>query len=349
MFLLTLRDLQFRRLRFVVVSVLAGVVFTLLFLMTGLVEQFNREPFEAVDAMNSTGWVVAEGANSPFTAASTMPADTIDSFSDNSPVPAVVGRATLVAPSIPDGQQVILIGAPIGERVDPELLEGRPVGSAGELVLDQAAEVPLGTSVDIGGAAFTVVGISDRTTLFAGIPMGFVDLVQAQQLVFGSEQVISTLFINGRSVPIVEGTSVRSDQVIAADALTPLDGAIGSVNLIRILLWIVAAVIIGAVVYLSALERSRDFAVLKAVGATNRDLVIGLAMQAALIALIAVAIAAVLQALIQPVFPLRVQVPARAFWQVPLVAVIASMVSAAGGMRKVAGSDPAKAFAGGAA
>ena len=46
MILLTLRDLRFRLVRFVVVVVLGAVVFALLFVMTGLVEQFNREPFD---------------------------------------------------------------------------------------------------------------------------------------------------------------------------------------------------------------------------------------------------------------------------------------------------------------
>ena len=50
MILLTLRDLRFRLVRFVVVVVLGAVVFALLFVMTGLVEQFNREPFDTLDA-----------------------------------------------------------------------------------------------------------------------------------------------------------------------------------------------------------------------------------------------------------------------------------------------------------
>ena len=44
MWLLTLRDLQYRRVRVLVVVALASVVMALLFLMTGLVNQFNHEP-----------------------------------------------------------------------------------------------------------------------------------------------------------------------------------------------------------------------------------------------------------------------------------------------------------------
>ncbi len=55
--------------------------------------------------------------------------------------------------------------------------------------------------------------------------------------------------------------------------------------------------IIGSVVYLSALERQRDFAVLKAIGTSNRTLLASLALQAVIVALAAVAVAAVAAAL----------------------------------------------------
>ena len=96
---------------------------------------------------------------------------------------------------------------------------------------------------------------------------------------------------------------------IGEDTLRPLDGAIASIDLVRALLWIVAAVIIGSVVYLSALERQRDFAVLKAIGTSNRTLLGSLALQAVLVALAAVALAAVIQIFLAPAFPLKVRVP----------------------------------------
>ncbi len=50
MILLTFRDLVYRKTRFIVVTILGAVVFALLFVMTGLVEQFNLEPYDTVDA-----------------------------------------------------------------------------------------------------------------------------------------------------------------------------------------------------------------------------------------------------------------------------------------------------------
>ena len=138
---------------------------------------------------------------------------------------------------------------------------------------------------------------------------------------------------------------MTSDEV-ADDVLEPLEGAIASIDLVRVLLWIVAGIIVGAVVYLSALDRQRDFAVLKAVGAPNSSLLGSLAIQAVLVALAAVAVAAVIQLFLAPQFPLEVRVPARAFWQLPLLAVVMALVAGAAGMRKVLRSDPSQAFSG---
>ena len=49
-------------------TTLMAIVMTLLFLMAGLVEQFNVEPFMATQhTAGDMNWVVAEGTGGPFT------------------------------------------------------------------------------------------------------------------------------------------------------------------------------------------------------------------------------------------------------------------------------------------
>ena len=57
-------------------------------------------------------------------------------------------------------------------------------------------------------------------------------------------------------------------------------------------------------------------------------------------------IASVLQVALVPVFPLEVTVPDRAFWQIPVIAVLVSLVAGGVGLRKAVSTDPALAFAG---
>ena len=93
--LLTVRDLGHRFVRFVVVVVLAAVVFALLFVMTGLVEQFNREPYDTTAAIGGSAWVLAEGVAGPFTASSSLPASAIDALDAEVTAPVVAARSSL--------------------------------------------------------------------------------------------------------------------------------------------------------------------------------------------------------------------------------------------------------------
>ena len=143
-----------------------------------------------------------------------------------------------------------------------------------------------------------------------------------------------------------EGFHTLTNEEIAVDAMRPLERSISSVNLIRVLLWFVAAMIIGTMTYLAALERLRDMAVLKAIGASTRQLAASIAIQGALIALLAALLASVLQVFAVGAFPLEVSVPARALWQVPVIAVLVALLAGVVGLRKAVRVDPALAFAG---
>lgn len=344
MILLTLRDLVHRRVRFVVVSVLSAVVFSLLFVMTGLVEQFNREPYDAVDAIGATHWVLAAGVTGPFTAASSLPSSALGGIDADLVSPVVSARSSLGHGGVND--EIVLIGAVPGALGTPRVVEGRAAEVAGEAVVDEIVGVDPGDVVTVAGVPFTVVGVSRDTTVLAGIPLVFVPLDDSQQIVFRSADVVSGFLTSGPPRSLPDGTTAITADEVGADTLGPLDGAIASIDLLRGLLWVVAAIIVGAVVYLSALERERDFAVLKAIGTSTRSLLGSLALQAMLVALLSVALAAAMQLLLVPAFPLKVRVPARAFWQIPVVAVVMALLAGIAGMRRVARADPALAFAG---
>jgi putative ABC transport system permease protein len=344
MLLLTLRDLRHRATRIMVVIAMAAVVFALLFVMTGLVEQFNLEPYDTVDAIGADHWVVATGISGPFTAASAIPASSVDEVVADEAAPVVVSRSSLAFDD--DITEVVMVGHDSGALGEPPTSDGRAATSAGEIVIDESVGVDVGDVVTLAGTNVTVVGLTERTTLLAGIPVVFVLTPQAQEITFRDGGLISGVLTSGASPEVGPGLSVMTSDAVADDVLGPLENAIASVDLVRALLWLVAALIIGAIVYLSALERQRDFAVLKAVGAPTKTLMASLGLQAVLVALAAAVIAIVLQALIVPLFPMAVVVPTRALWQVPLFAVVMALVAGVAGMRRVATSDPVQAFAG---
>jgi putative ABC transport system permease protein len=340
--LLTLRDLQYRRLRVLVVVFLASVVMALLFLMTGLVNQFHHEPFDATNAIGADSWVLAEGTSGPFTSGGTLPSTLVDELGAGARG-VVVARGTLMPAQGGADSEVVVIG---GQPVSGALADGRAGESPGEAVVDESAGYDVGDLVQLGPRRFEVVGVTEGTTVLAGLPLVFIELGEAQDLTFQSRDVVSGVLLGAPPAGTPAGTVVRAAEEVAEDALGPLEDAIASVDLVRALLWVVTAVIIGAVVFLSALERQRDFAILRAIGTPRRALLLAVAAQAVLIAIAAAVVAMVLQRLIVPLFPLHVRVPARALWQIPLGAVVAALLAGAAGLRRVASTDPASAFAG---
>ena len=342
--LLTIRDLQHRAVRFAAVIAGTAVVLALLFLMTGLVEQFHREPERTVDAFGAEGWMLRAGVSGAFTAASTMPVETSELVEDPAAAPVVIARHSITGSG---GQtDVVIAGYQHGELGEPTLVSGSLPSSPTDVLIDDSFEAEPGDQISIGSVELTVSGVTDGTTMFAGMPLVFMDIETAQQLVYRGQPLATAVLLSSVPEEVPDGFVVRSPDEIATDGIRPLDGAISSINIIRVLLWFVAAMIIGTMIYLSALERRRDVAVLKAVGGSTTQMGASIALQGVITALAAALIASVLQLALVPVFPLEVAVPGRAFWQIPVLAVVVAMVSGAVGLRKAVGVDPALAFAG---
>ena len=120
MWLLTIGDLRHRAVRFVVVTMGTALVFTLLFLMTGLVEQFNQEPFLTVDTIADASWSVPAGSSGPFTSSSTLQPDQVEALGGE---PLLIARGTLQVDG--EARESIVIGHLVGRIVSPELVSGR--------------------------------------------------------------------------------------------------------------------------------------------------------------------------------------------------------------------------------
>ena len=350
-----LRDLQRRWVRFSVVVVLTSLVLGLLFVMTGLVNQFNAEPFDAVDAIGATGWVLPEGVPSPITAVAALPVELADQAiaavaevggdEIGAASSLVVARASLARQ---DGdEEVLMIGHELMGIGSPPIIEGRGIQSDLEVVADASAGSAVGDTVQIGGREVSVVGLTTDATVLAGIPLVFTGLSTAQEVAFGTNDVVSAVVLGGSRAPVElpAGLHLVPASDVAEDALGPLEGAISTIDLVRVLLWSIAAVVIGGVMYLQALERSGDIAVMRAVGARTSTLMTGLGLQAVIVGLLGVIAATGFQAVIGPAFPLRVRVPAEAFWQVPIATVVVALAASAVAMWRVTRIDPVVAFA----
>lgn len=191
-----------------------------------------------------------------------------------------------------------------------------------------------------------VVGIVPNSTALAKIPNVFLTTEGLQKLAYNGQPNITSIGIIGMPRQLPEGYQTFDRVGAVNDLVRPLKVAVNSISIVAVLLWIVAVLIVGSVVYLSALERLRDFAVFKAIGTPTRSIMAGLALQALVIALLAAVVGVVLAQVLAPLFPMIVAVPVGAYLALPVAAIVIGLFASVAGLKRVVTVDPAQAFGG---
>ena len=203
-----------------------------------------------------------------------------------------------------------LFGAPERGPGMPTLSEGRPPANPNEVAVSSTPERNVGEDIQIASRRLRIVGIVENSTALANLPNIFLTTRVRSNWCYGGQPLVASIGIRGTLEQVPAGYKAIDRDGAIADLLRPLKVAVNSITIVAILLWVVAALIVGSVIYLSALERLRDFAVYKAIGVPTGSIAAGLGLQAIVVALSAVVVGVVLSALLGPIFPMQVIVPA---------------------------------------
>jgi putative ABC transport system permease protein len=337
------RDLQWRRRRVVIAVLGASLVFALALLLTGLAHGFQAETKRTVDSFGADAWVVRDGASGPFLGQSPFPLELAEEIRA---VEGVTDATPLVFSRKSGGdsaEEINLIGADGTGVGVPHVDEGRRPED-GEVVVSTALSSEIGDELLVSGTRFEVVGTIDDWTAIAGVPNVFLTRGDAQRIAFSGVPIVSAVAIEGTPRQAVEGTKVLTNREVRSDLLRPVRNAMGAIDMVAVLLWIVAASIIGSVVYLSTLERVRDFAVFKAVGTRSATILGDLVVQAVVLAAASAAMGALVGTVMAPAFPLSVEIPDTAYLLLPVMALVVGAVASLAGLRRAVRVDPALAF-----
>jgi putative ABC transport system permease protein len=361
------RDVIFRRRRFAIAVSATALVFALSLLLAGVSASFGRETDRTLRAVGADFWLVREGSPGPFTSFVPMRADWARQLTGGGVAAAspmlvlhqVIRRSNhrgrLVSGS--PFRDVTLFGVDPNGLGAPHVVEGRGVSGGSDAVVDRRLGYDIGDQFAVGPRVVTVVGLTSRATLFAGLSNVYVTLDTAQSVFSGAgstEQFANTIVVKGTiDEPVLVGEANGSVPLtrltvreVAADVLRPLAGARHTIDLVRLLLWIVAGCIVASVVYVTALERTRDFAVFKATGTATSRIFAGLVVQALLLALGAGILSVLVAAVLSRAFPVPVAIPASGYAYLAVLAVAVGVLASLAGVRRVVTVDPATAFVG---
>lgn len=343
-----LRDMQWRRRRLVIAIISTGLVFAMNLIMVGLGNGFRLEAQRAVDSMGVDAFVIKSGAAGPLLGATPFGEAEL---SQVAATPGVTAAAPLAcaATTVVEGtsrRSVTAFGAPERGPGMPHMSQGRPPSTPDEVAVSSTLGRRLGEDLTAGARTLRVVGIVPNSTALAKTPNIFLTTQGLQQLSYNGQPTVTSIALKGTPEHVPAGYELADRAAAVNDLLRPEHVAVGAISIVATMMSIVAVLIVGSVVYLSALERLRDFAVFKAIGVPTRSILAGLAVQAVVVSLLAALLGVAFSLLLAPVFPMIVVVPPSAYVALPLAAIVIGLLASLAGFRRAVAVDPALAFGG---
>jgi putative ABC transport system permease protein len=375
---LAYRDVRHNLFRFLLtcfgLSLLMAVVLSMIGIYNGLVVDaltIARAP--AIDL-----WVVEAGTRGPFAEASRIPGDTREAVARLHGVSEAgsVTYQTVEAEFAGGKLRLYVVGYEPGRPGAPaDIVAGRPIAqSRFEMIADRRTGLTLGDRPRLGRNSFVVVGLVENHVNSGGDPAVYIALRDAQRLQFElappasrvqtargampqSPDTVNAVIarLNPHLTPVAVAETVRRWKHLAAatqaeqeQILTRsvVDRARRQIGLFMAILLAVSAVVIALIIYTMTMEKLKQIATLKLIGAPDRT-IIGLIVQQALaLGGIGWAFGLVLVLLVKDYFPRRVVLePLNALVLGGIVFAVCVIASGLG-VRAALKVDPATALGG---
>ena len=375
---LAYRDIRHNLFRFLLTCVGLGLLLGVVLAMIGIYRGLVVDALTIARSPTVDVWVVEASTRGPFAEASRIPGDTREAIARIGGVASAgsITYQTVEAEHVGTKLRLYVIGYEPGRPGGPpEIIEGRHIGrSHYELVADRTSGLALGATLKLGRNTFNVVGITQYQVASGGDPAVFMTLLDAQKLQFD-------LAPPAARVQIARGASAASRDTVnavvarlqtgasasaVADAIqrwkhlsaitqeaqeliltrSLVDRARRQIGLFTTLLLIVSAVIIALIIYTMTMEKLKQIATLKLIGAPDRTIIGMIVQQALALGFIGFATGAVLIFNIKDYFPRRVVLEADNVTVLGLIVFAVCLVSSGLGVRAALKVDPATALGG---
>lgn len=375
---LALRDIRHNLGRFLLtcvgLSLLLGVVLSMIGIYRGLVSDalaISRAPDVRL-------WVVEARTRGPFAESSRVPGDTREAVARLAGVTETgsVTYQSVEADHAGRKLRLYLIGYELGRLGGPPaVIDGRNIAlSRFELVADRSTGLRVGERLRLGRDTFQVVGLTAGQVSSGGDPAAFVTLRDSQKLQFdlspaaarrelargaaaSSSDIVNAVVARVSANAPVESVAdhVRRWKHLAAFtqdeqeiilSRSVVERARRQIGLFTSVLMIVSTVIIALIIYTLTIDKMREIATLKLIGAPDRT-IIGLILQQALaMGAIGFTFGAVMINVASDYFPRRVLIEPADELVLGLIVMAVCIVASGLGVRLALKVDPATALGG---
>ncbi|HSE71739.1 MAG TPA: ABC transporter permease [Nocardioidaceae bacterium] len=353
---------EHRRAALTVLGVAAALLLVLVLrgIFAGAIDQVTRY----IRTSPAEVFVSQDGVKTMHMSASALPPDAAGQLRSVAGV-AWVSPIGFASGSVsgPQGRQLsYLIGYDTGTgRGGPtELVTGNAPGTGEAVVDEQAAEglgVGLGETVTVLGVRLQVVGLSSggssitNTTVFVDQPE-FAKIRGAlpSYLLIGTEPGVNAGTVADRIRQAVPGVTVQTrEEFAASEARIVTDMSADLLRLMSTIGLLIALAVIALGLMTATLNRIREYAVLKALGATTSRLAGSVTVQVLWTVALASLLAATLAQLLSWALPVlgpavSISITSAALTQTTLGALAVGLLAALWPLRRIATLDAATAF-----
>ena len=375
---LAFRDVRHNLFRFLLTCLGLGLLMTVVLAMMGIYNGLVSDALNIVKAPQADLWVVEAETQGPFAEASKIPGNTRDAVARLHGVAQAgnITYQTVEAPFEGATLRLYVIGYERGRLGGPQTItHGRGLlASHFEMVADAKTGLVPGDTLILGRNRFTVVGLVRDTMNSGGDPAVFLTLADAQVLqtrlappAARVQAARGSMATSGATVaaviarldPNVDAQSVAHTvrQWKHLSALTQaeqediliksvVDKARKQIGLFLGILLTVSAVVIALIIYTMTMEKLKQIATLKLIGAPDR-VIIGLIVQQSLaLGVVGLTLGLALILTVKDYFPRRVLLePVNALALTGIILVVCVLASGLG-VRAALKVDPATALGG---
>lgn len=359
---LGIRELWFARGRFVLVGVVIALIASLTTLLSGLANGLVDDGISGLRQLPMTNIVFQHGAAETFSR-STLTDKELADWQNADGVESSAMGVSFVNARTESGKtvDVALFGVPAGSFLAPthtaeESLEGKP-----GLVLSQEFE---GEGIKVGDE-LTIVGVDEKLPVlgftYAGsyghVEIAFTSLSTWQELLYGSNAKgrFSAIALRGSEADVAKAAD-KLDASLGTQTVTKKQAYSGSpgysgetqtMTMIRAFLLVISALIVGAFFIVWTMQRTKQLALLKAMGASRGYIVRDSLGQLAIVLVLATAVGGGIAYLLGTLVG-RTAVPFRLEPLPVLVSlgalIVVGLLGCLAGVRRVTAVDPAMAL-----
>jgi putative ABC transport system permease protein len=375
---LAYRDIRHKLGRFLLTCVGLGLLLGVVMAMIGIYRGLVVDALTIARAPAADLWVVEANTRGPFAEASRIPGDVREAIARIAGVATAGGVTYQTVEAERQGTKLRLyvIGyEPTRPGGPPDIVQGRGIArNHYEMVADRTAGLELGDRMQLGRRTFTVVGLTRNQVNSGGDPAIYITLPDAQKLQFdlapAAQRVQLARGVGAASRDTVNAVVARLQPNASTDAAADtirrwkhlsaitqeaqeailsqslVDKARRQIGLFTSLLLIVSAVIIALIIYTMTMEKLKQIATLKLIGASDWTIIGMIVQQAMALGLIGFAIGVTLIFSIKDYFPRRVVLEPDNVLILGLVVFAVCLLSSGLGVRAALKIDPATALGG---